>query len=141
MSQKIIEELSALYELGIITEVDLKTNKTTERTVTLSQTGRSGLYDNLYDFLIKEGHKIDFDKDIKKQLYQLAIKTFNEERKSWVQSGIMSEEGMKTECNKFYKSYLVRKYLLDHYSATKEKLSITDEKGNKILKISFGIIK
>ena len=85
MSQKIVSELRTLYELGI-GEVAVNT---------FSQYGRSGLYDNLYDFLIKEGHKIDFDKDTKKQLYQLAIKTFNEERKSWVQSGIMSEEGMK----------------------------------------------
>jgi len=130
-SQVIAHELARLYETGI---GDSAVN-------TFSQYGRFGLYDNLYDFLIAEGHKIDFDKDTKKQLYQLAIKTFNEERKSWVQSGLMSEEGMKTECNKFYKSYLVRKYLLDHYTATKETLNITDEQGNKILKISLGNIK
>ncbi len=130
-SQIIVHELHHLYETGIgETPVN-----------TFSQYGRIGLYDNLYDFLVEDGHKIDFDPNTKKQLYKLAIKTFNEERKSWIQSDLMSDEGKQTELNKFYKSYLVRKYLLDHYTATKEMLNITDEQGNKILKISFGNIK
>ena len=127
LNQIIVHELSRLYEF--------------KGADTFSQHGRFGLYDNLYDFLIKDGHKIEFDKETKKKLYALAVKTFNEERKSWIQSGLMSEEGMKTECNKFYKSYLVRKYLLDHYTNTGETLNITDEQGNKIPKISFGNIK
>jgi len=64
MVQKIAYELHTLYQTGIgETAVN-----------TFSQFGRHGLYDNLFDFLIKEGHKIEFDRTIKKQLYQLATK-------------------------------------------------------------------
>lgn len=141
LNQIIIHELHRLYSTALYEQLDSDYTPTIKPVNTFSQYGISGLYDNLYDFLIKDGHKIEFDKETKKKLYQLAIKSFNEERKSWIQSGIMSEEGMKTECNKFYKSYLVRKYLLDHYTNTGEKLNITDEKGNKILRISFGNIR
>lgn len=141
LSQKIVHELHTLYETAIYEGIDENNNVVQKTTSPFSQFGRHGLYDNLYDFLTKEGHKIEFDKETKKKLYTLAVKTFNEERKSWIQSGAMSEEGMNTECNKFYKSYLVRKYLLDHYTNTGEKLSISDDKGNKINKIHFKGIK
>ncbi len=141
MTQIILHQLDKLYELLFYRDLDDNNEVVIKTTSPYRQIGKLELYDVLYDFLIKDGHKIDFDKETKKKLYQLAIKSFNEERKSWIQSGIMSEEGMKTECNKFYKSYLVRKYLLDHYTNTGEKLNITDEKGNKLLKISFGIVK
>jgi len=76
-----------------------------------SSNGSYGLYDLVYDQLKKDGFEIKYSKDITNTYWQKAKAKMarNDKRllKSW------PEEMLKIRLNKYMKSYLVAKYLLD----------------------------
>lgn len=129
--QRILWQLYRLYLFSGVEE-----NKVSEDYFT-KEINTYELADFLYDFLIKDGHKIDIPTDIKKQLYRLAIICFNKSMKQTAGDSTLSFEVKNNQLNKFYKSLLARKYLVDKFLETGEKLIITDEDGNKIHRLDL----
>jgi len=91
VSQRILAQLDNLYRSG----------------------GCYGLYDMVYDQLIKEGHSITYPPEIKAELWKKArIKFTRDKKDTWIKRG-MPEERLNIELHKYFKSFLVAKYLLD----------------------------
>ncbi len=80
------------------------------------------LKDKLYDLLIKDGHKIEFDKHAKEELWKEAIKTTK--ALTNIIKKPLNKEQANDECIKQYKSLLVKKYLLDAQTNGQGKLFI-----------------
>jgi len=90
-SQRILAQLDNLYRSG----------------------GCYGLYDMVYDQLTKEGHSITYPPEIKAELWKKARVKFTRDKKdTWIRRG-MPEERLNIELHKYFKSFLVAKYLLD----------------------------
>ena len=95
--------------------------------------GFGGAVNILYDFLIFEGHKIDFPEPDKEEIWkesrkQLATHTH---KKNW------SKEMLKEERVKVYKSMLAKKYLIDRYIETGEKIQLLDDNGKPIKELTI----
>ena len=108
--------------------------------------GMSGDYSLLFDFLILDGHTIDYPKEEKKELYKLSQKRFRVERKPWVKkpkevSKESHELFIKKVVEKIYKSYLVRRYLTERYNNTGETLKLHYEDGTEVKVLNLGNIK
>lgn len=82
----------------------------------------NNLYDTLYDKLIEDGHKIDFSTDQKESMWNESLKRM----KSSIYLGRKIKD-QKEERIKHYKSILVKKYLMDVYKTTGQKLILFDE--------------
>ena len=96
-----------------------------------SSEGTYGIYGELYDFLLADGHKIEISQDLKNEFWTAATNRFNLENKRWIESGLASKEKMTAELHKYYKSYLAAEYLLSQVP-TKGCLILSDEQGNKL---------
>lgn len=97
-----------------------------------SSNGSYGIYGELYDFLIEDGHQIDISKDLKDEFWKSATNRFNVDNKRWIESGLATKEQMTKELHKYYKSYLAAEYLLKIKRDTGQTLDIKDEQGNKL---------
>lgn len=92
-----------------------------------------GLADVLYDFLLTDGHTIDFPETDKKEMWAESIKELrrHDHKAKW------TKEQLKEEKIKVYKSMLVKKYLIDRYMETGEKLDLKDQHGNPIKELKL----
>lgn len=129
--QRILWQAHRVYEWGMAKDgsaIDVGPN---------GNFGRYAQCSELYDFLIKDEHPIDFSPEIKKEMYRVAIIIFNREQKRIAASPEISDDRKKAEVVKYYKSLLVRQYLLNKFADTGEKIVFHDENGNKILRIDL----
>ncbi|MFA7289598.1 MAG: hypothetical protein WC055_12045 [Melioribacteraceae bacterium] len=76
--------------------------------------GTYGKYDMVYDLLKEQGHDLKYSKEIMNDLWREAKIKFAREKKEWIKRET-SEERKKEELNKYFKSRIVAKYLLDKY--------------------------
>lgn len=113
----------------------------------------------LYDYLSKE-KEIKFLEEEKKQMYKLAKEVFYRKAPTFGEdsySALVKEyslrpgkkdrakikeeaiaktkEYIKIEIEKWYKSFLIRKYLLDKLVLENQRLDLTDQNGNKLEEI------
>lgn len=109
LSQILHSELKNLYETAPETDND-------------NEHGFIGMYSHLYDYLINEGHKIDFPDEKKKQLYQLAKKRLISQYPKWMKLGKCEFNDRKLK--DMYKSFLVRRYLADKLNKENVKLTL-----------------
>jgi len=89
--------------------------------------------DKLYDFLLTDGHTIDFPEPDKQEMWKASIKQL----KGHTHKAKWDKEMLKTERIKVYKSMLVKKYLIDKYMETGEKLQLHDQHGNPIKELKL----
>ena len=95
--QRILWQAHRIYEFGIGKNGSI---------IDIGSDGLIGRYvqcSELYDFLIKDNHHIDFSPEIKKKMYRTAIIIFNREQKITAASPNISDEQKKTEVVKYYK--------------------------------------
>ena len=80
--------------------------------------GRYFMFDDLYDYLIEKGFKIDFDKEIKQLLWQSAKSEsiINNEREYLKSKFRFEDEYVKKYAERLYKSELVYLYLVTEYN-------------------------
>ncbi len=105
--------------------------------------------DAVYDHLQSEGNIPDYPSEIKKLFWELAAKTtliFNKSsvinRKSKdEQIATWAKERLKKERERYYKTYLTRKFLVNILVNEGKVLEIHDEAGNKLSLLSFTAVK
>lgn len=105
--------------------------------------------DLVYDHLLSEGQMPDYPKEIKTLFWELSAKTtilFNKtsisHRKSKDRELVdFANKRLKNERERFYKTYLTRKFLVDLLLNESKRMDIVDEQENKIHFIDFGKIK
>lgn len=118
-SQRLIGQLNWIYDT--ITEGQALTD------VSVSY---YALHDFLYDFLIDKGHDMSFDPKIKAELWRLAIESFKTNEKK------DPTEKDTEKLHKYYKSFLVKKYLIDKLP---ERLFLYDENNQQITRIDLKV--
>lgn len=94
--------------------------------------GTYGIYPELYDFLVKDGHDFGISDERKGELWKKSVVRFNKERKRLIESPDWTKEMLTKELHKFYKSALAAEYLLRIKKDTGMTLDIMDEQGNKL---------
>lgn len=109
----------------------------------MSQYRSHFLLDQVYDWLKDEGHNMEYPADIKNELYRMAKLDTATYHKSWVKAlkdprlKQTAKEELEVELKKYYKTYLVRKFLIEKLNEG-QVVNLTDENGKKINAISFG---
>lgn len=106
--------------------------------------GCYGLYDLVYDRVKKDGHDMRYSADELKIFWEKAKIRFSKEHPTWIKGmnvkdkkgnirfdPPLSEEQIKKEITRIFKSMLVAKYLMDKVES-EGCLIITDEQGNKL---------
>lgn len=96
--------------------------------------------DLVYDQLIKENKLPDYPKEIKTLFWELSAKTtllFNKasvmNRKSKDKELVdFANKRLKNERERFYKTYLTRKYLIDLLISKDKRVGVIDGDGNQI---------
>lgn len=86
----------------------------------------SNLYDDLYDYVIEDGHVIEFDQETKNKLWADSLNRFKN-TELLVLRNHLPEDKHKEHRIKHYKSLLVEKYLLDIYKSTGQRLFLYNE--------------
>lgn len=104
--------------------------------------GFYGTYHNVYNNLIHNGHKIEFSKEHKSMMWNLAKKAFDAKYQKWIK--VPKHEGngwmkdwLKEKRDNVYKSYLVRAYLLEKRKKEGVTLQFLEEDGSPIKRLSF----
>lgn len=95
-----------------------------------------GEYSAIYDFLESQGTKIELEEEVKKELYKTAVKKFNERNKRWI-AECEDKEWLKKKLHEYYKSELVKKYLMDIYLNHGSKMVLVDEEGKELKMLKF----
>lgn len=102
--------------------------------VTLLKKYSHFLYHYVFDCLIAQGIKIDYPPETKQTLFRLAKISLKEYRKGWITVLNYQKDPelvkfirdlLKSELDKFYKTYLVRKYLFDLLRNEGKKLELS----------------
>lgn len=73
--------------------------------------GTYGMYDLVYDQLKLDGHTIKYSKELTNQYWQKAKKKFAAENKRLI--GVWTEDKLKELLNKYMKTILASKYVMD----------------------------
>lgn len=135
-TQRILWQLNNFYS----------THSEIESDVTLSRQYSPFLMDKIYDLLSSEGIKISYSKEINDKLKVLAKEECLHEHAGWVKAfkgnnHILKEtarELIQIEMKKFYKTYLVRKYLFELLKNENKVMKILNSDTNEeLLAITF----
>lgn len=91
----------------------------------------------LYDLAIYLGHVMNNTAEEKKVMWAASLAALKKDHRKakW------TIELLKKEREELYKSIIVRKYLLDRYLETGEKMDVFNEKGERVKRMDFGILK
>jgi hypothetical protein len=136
-SQRIVNQLNNLYD------------RYSPETDPLSRHHSHTLYNLIFDHLERENIKIDYAPEIKKKLWKLAKIELNEQRKGWIKMynrqkdpdiKAFFKKQLDDELMKFYKTYLVRKYLYDLLREEGKTLKLIDaESGKEIKRLELSV--
>jgi hypothetical protein len=132
-SQRILQQLSNFY------------SQHQSYTNPLSRTNSHHQYDLVFDFLHKQGIDLNQPEEIKKELKKFAQQETQEQHQSWIKAlknpslKDMAKTLLSKENTRFYKSYLVRVYLLEQLKEGKV-LKISAENGQNIQLERFDLI-
>lgn len=108
ISQMILSELKTLYDTN----------------------GYAGLYTELYNFLVKEGHDFGISDERKSELWKKSVAKFNLNEQKIIAR--WDKDSLTKRLHDYYKSSLAAEYLLRVKKETGMTLDITDEQGNKL---------
>lgn len=99
--------------------------------------GTYGTYDVVYDKLKEDGHDIKFEQSVKDELWDKARKKFKKENKRLIEDfkkNKWPEERLKHHLHRYFKSFLVTKYILDKMEEQGIKLILMNDVTGKEIK-------